>query len=64
MQWFERLCRSVGLMIHNVRHPEGRKQTVRREKQERQRGSVKLRRTTVDEVVYDRDEPPRKREDE
>lgn len=51
MSWFAKICRDVGLMIHNVRHPQaGDKTVVRKEVQEEDRGNVTLRRTTIDEI--------------
>ncbi len=51
MSWFTKICRDVGLMIHNVRHPHaGKKTVVRRDVQEENRGDVTLRRTTIDEI--------------
>jgi hypothetical protein len=57
MNWFEELCRNVGLMVHNVKHPEPRppqaNQThvVNRTVQEQQISpTTTLRRTTIEEI--------------
>lgn len=53
MSWFTELCRNVGLMIHNIRSPEGRaeRRTVNRKVEERQvDATTTLRRTTIEEI--------------
>ena len=51
MNWFSSLCRNMGLMLHNVRHPEDRqRKVVRKDVKEEHRGEVTLRRTTIDEI--------------
>lgn len=52
MGWFSKLCRNVGLMVHNVKHPDeaGEKQVLRKEVSEAKGKDVTLRRTTIDEV--------------
>ena len=51
MSWFAKICRDVGLMIHNVRHPDtGDKTVIRKEVREEDRGNITLRRTTIDEI--------------
>jgi len=59
MSWFTKLCRNMGLMIHNVKHPSGQKsdkQVVSREVEEEQlNDKVTLRRTTIEEVEIKRD---------
>ena len=57
MTWFSRLCRNVGLMVHNVRHPEedptaNDRRMVRKDVEEEKRGNVTLRRTTIEEIEY------------
>ncbi len=53
MGWFGDLCRNVGLMIHNVRNPDGsRTRVVRHEVEEETRGKTILRRTTIEEVEF------------
>jgi len=49
--WFTRTCRDVGLMLHNIRHPQRtRRQVVARNVTEKKQGCLTLRRTTIDEV--------------
>ena len=51
MNWFERLCRNVGLAVHNIRHPgETHRQVIRKEVEEEKRGDITLRRTTIEEI--------------
>ncbi len=50
MAWFQTLCRNVGLMIHNVRHPDADKKIVKHEVEEQREGNVTLRRTTIEEI--------------
>lgn len=60
MNWFNDLCRNFGLMIHNIRHPESKQRTVvKRQTEERKRGNVTLRRTTIEEIEYKGDEEER-----
>ena len=69
MNWFEQLCRNVGLMVHNAQHPETPKglpnppqssdlthtQLVNKTVQERKLDeNITLRRTTIDEVEIKR----------
>lgn len=55
MGWFAKTCRNVGLMIHNIRKPDGReKKIVRKDVEEQHRGDVTLRRTTIDEIELKR----------
>jgi len=58
MGWFGDLCRNLGLMVHNIRHPEGdsRKQIVKKEVEEERQGNMILRRTTIEEVEIRPDE--------
>ncbi|MEX2673014.1 MAG: hypothetical protein WD294_12995 [Phycisphaeraceae bacterium] len=54
MKWFNDLCRNLGLMVHNIKHPEGKhSEVVKKETQETRRGNVTLRRTTIEEIEYD-----------
>lgn len=54
MKWFNDLCRNLGLMVHNIQHPESRnRKVVKKETEERKRGNVTLRRTTIEEIEYD-----------
>ncbi|MAE62016.1 MAG: hypothetical protein CMJ49_11750 [Planctomycetaceae bacterium] len=48
--WFTRLCRNAGLAVHGATKTGQRKQTVRHETVEQQRGNITLRRTTIEEV--------------
>ena len=52
MGWFSKLCRNVGLMVHNVKHPDdsGDKQVLRKDVSEAKSKDITLRRTTIDEV--------------
>ena len=62
MGWFTDLCRNVGLMVHNVKHPEkndSKKQVVKHEvEEEKLNDKVTLRRTTIEEVEIKRDGKP------
>ncbi len=53
MSWFANICRNMGLMVHNVKHPhsETQRKIVKQETQVEQRGNVTLRRTTIEEIV-------------
>ncbi|QQE12345.1 hypothetical protein JD969_02400 [Planctomycetota bacterium] len=54
MNWFTRLCRNTGLMIHHVAKPveeQSKKQTISKTVEEKQAGpNVTLRRTTIEEI--------------
>lgn len=53
MGWFHKICRDMGLMLHNIRRPDGDKterHEVQRKTQEKRQGDVTLRRTTIDEI--------------
>ncbi len=53
MGWFTKMCRNMGLAVHNMRHPEGKKKTqvVNKTVEEKQiNRTTTLRRTTIDEV--------------
>ena len=53
MGWVTDLCRNVGLMVHNVRHPDASHRTiVRKDVHEEDRGDVTLRRTTIEEIEF------------
>jgi hypothetical protein len=57
MGWFSKMCRNVGLMVHNVRKPDHReKKVVRKDVEERIEGDVTYRRTTIDEVEVKRND--------
>ena len=60
MGWFTKFCRNAGLMVHNLKHPEGEPATEKREvsrQTEEQKLDEKttLRRTTIDEVEVKRE---------
>jgi hypothetical protein len=52
MGLFASLCRNVGLMIHHVAHPNEKteRHELKRTMEQEKRGSVTLRRTTIEEV--------------
>lgn len=53
MKWFTQICRNVGLMLHNIRHPDGPvdKKVVSRTVEEKQLdATTTLRRTTIEEI--------------
>ncbi len=57
MSWLGKLCRDVGLMVHNIRHPGDRRhRVVSKKTEEEQRGNVTLRRTTIEEVEFKAEE--------
>ena len=61
MSWFEQLCRNVGLMVHNIKHPDGpvEKKVVNKTVEEMQVDETTvLRRTTIEEIEIQRE--PRK----
>jgi len=53
MSWFQKFCRDVGLMVHNIRRPDHERRVTRQQTEEEQRGSIKLRRTTIEEIEVD-----------
>ena len=60
MNWFESMFRNLGLMVHNVRHPEVPPRvrvTVSKTVQEATSGEITLRRTTIDEVELPKAKP-------
>ncbi|MEM6392466.1 MAG: hypothetical protein AAF797_06805 [Planctomycetota bacterium] len=53
MPWFEKLCRNMGLMVHNIKSPDGKKeqQEVSRNVEEKQvNETTTVRRTTIEEI--------------
>ena len=58
MPWFQKLCRNLGLTVHNVKQPikddaaeRGNKQVVKKETHEEQVDeNITLRRTTIEEI--------------
>ena len=63
MGWFTRLCRNMGLMVHNAQHPdadERQKRVVKKQTEERKEdGGVIVRRTTIEEIEFPPDKPPK-----
>lgn len=59
MGWFQEICHNVGLMIHNVQHPDKTTEThvVRKKTETEKRGAVTLRRTTIEEIEIQKDDP-------
>lgn len=57
MAWFQKLCRSSGLMIHSIIKPDTSKREVSRRTEEKKlNDKVTLRRTTIEEIEVKRDE--------
>ena len=51
MNWFEKMCRNIGLMVHNVRHPDDHeRKVIKKDVQEEKHGEMILRRTTIEEI--------------
>jgi len=51
VNWFEKICRNMGLMVHNIKHPQdSERKIIRKEVQEQKRGEMTLRRTTIEEI--------------
>lgn len=53
MNWFERMMRNVGLMVHNTTKPlrKSEKQIVKKEVEEKQIDETTIiRRTTIEEI--------------
>ena len=56
MGWFTDICRNVGLMVHNIKHPPAsdsagpQRKTIRKDVHEERKGNMILRRTTIEEV--------------
>ena len=58
MKWFEKLCRNVGLTVHNVKKPikdhkasQPKTEVTKREVEEEQVDeNITLRRTTIEEI--------------
>jgi hypothetical protein len=59
MSWFTQLCRNVGLMVHNIKHPDGPVQTTVKKTVEEMKidETTTLRRTTIEEVEVRRNKP-------
>jgi len=62
MNWLERLSRNLGLMVHNIKNPEGPSSTVkpvsRTVEQQQINPTTILRRTTIEEVEIRHSEAP------
>lgn len=54
MNWFQSLCRNMGLMVHNIRNPDGAEvqKTVTQKSVEEKKinETTTLRRTVIEEV--------------
>ena len=50
MSWFTTFCRDLGLMVHNIRHPDRDTTVIRKETKTEERDGIVLRRTTIDEI--------------
>lgn len=47
---FAQLCRNLGLMVHNMKHPDSERKVVSKKVEEEKRGNITLRRTTIEEI--------------
>ena len=57
MNWFERLCRNVGLMVHGMKRPdEPERKILKKEVEEEKRDGMILRRTTIEEIEIRKDD--------
>ena len=59
MNWFAQMCRNVGLMFHNIQHPDGpvEKMVVNKTVEEKKVDeTTTLRRTTIDEIEIKKSE--------
>lgn len=70
MSWFSKLCRNLGLMVHNIRHPggESERKIIRKEHHQERKGNVTVRRTTIEEIEFEAhehtgDDPDKRRDD-
>lgn len=64
MNWFEKICRNAGLMVHNIKHPhDSERKIVRREVEEEKRGDLTLRRTTIEEIEIKKHKPVPRNDD-
>lgn len=65
MAWFSKICRNLGLMVHNIKNPEDKnKQVLRKETETWKQGEMTLRRTTIEEIEYSPQEQNEHSEDE
>jgi hypothetical protein len=61
MNWFERLMRNTGLLIHHTIKPaksSDKKVVSKKVEEEKINDKVTIRRTTIEEVEVTRDNPP------
>ena len=56
MGMFAKLCRNLGLMVHNVKHPDHEHRVVNKKVEEEKRGNLTLRRTTIEEIEIKHDD--------
>lgn len=62
MGWFTEFCRDLGLMVHNVMHPDKaiearKKKILRHDVEEKNQGNLVLRRTTIEEIEIKKNDP-------
>ncbi len=53
MGWFGDICRNIGLMVHNIKHPDpnaAHRKVIKKKVEETTEGNLTLRRTTIEEV--------------
>jgi hypothetical protein len=64
MGLFHQLCRNLGLMVHNIKHPDApgsvRKQVNKTVEETRVDEKTTLRRTTIEEIEVRREPRPPK----
>jgi len=56
MNWFTKLCRQSGLMIHHVIKPVDKQEVSRKVEQKKVSDKVTLRRTTIEEIEIRKDD--------
>jgi hypothetical protein len=62
MNLFHQLCRNLGLMVHNIKHPDGEVQKLvvnKTVEEERMDEKTTLRRTTIEEIEIRREPAPK-----
>lgn len=59
MGFLNNICRNLGLMVHNIQHPDASptRQIVKKEVEEEKRGHMTLRRTIIEEIEIKPDPP-------
>jgi hypothetical protein len=59
MGFLNNICRNLGLMVHNIQHPDAppTRQIVKKETHEEKRGQMTLRRTIIEEIELRHDKP-------